>query len=92
VKGTKVKKTLTIKMTEITWRQTMEDYTFMVQVIEDGSCTFSRKYGTALDAVNAYNSFKDHGMCRYTREIVLVEPNGEIHAKTFAYPASVPIG
>lgn len=64
----------------------MEDYEFMVQVIEDGSCTFSRKYATALEAVNSYNSFKDHGMCRYSREIVMIEPNGKVHAKVFEYP------
>lgn len=62
------------------------DYEFMVQVIEDGSCTFSRKYANALEAARVYNSFIDHGMCRYQREIVLVEPNGKVHAKTFKYP------
>lgn len=83
---------MTIKVTEIktTWRQkVIEDYVFMVQVIEDGSCTFSRRYATAVEAVNAYHSFKDHGMCRYQREIVLVEPNGEIHSKVFEYPIAV---
>ena len=83
---------MTIKVTEIelTWRQkVIEDYVFMVQVIEDGSCTFSRRYGTAVEAVNAYNSFKDHGMCRYQREIVLIEPSGEIHSKVFEYPMAV---
>lgn len=81
---------MTIKVTEITWRQqVIENYTFMVQVIEDGACTFSRKYASAVEAVNAYNSFKDHGMCRYGREIVLSEPNGKAHSKTFDYPKSV---
>lgn len=79
-----------IKVTEKmekTWRLEM-DYVFMVQVIEDGACTFSRRYDNALEAVRAYNSFVDHGMCRHQREIVLLEPNGKAHAKTFEYPKS----
>lgn len=83
---------MTIKITEIetTWRQkVIEDYTFMVQVVEDGSCTFSRKYGNALEAVSAYNKFVDHGTCRYQREVVLVEPSGVIHTKVFEYSRSV---
>lgn len=83
---------MTIKITEIelTWRQkVVEDYVFMVQVVEDGSCVFSRRYATAVEAVNVYNSFKDYGMCRYQREIVLVEPNGEVHSKVFEYPMAV---
>lgn len=83
---------MTIKITEIetTWRQkVIEDYVFMVQVVEDGSCTFSRKYATAIEAVNAYNKFVDHGTCRYQREVVLIEPSGEIHSKVFEYPMAV---
>jgi hypothetical protein len=80
-----------IKVTEKiekTWRLEM-DYVFMVQVVEDGSCTFSRKYDNAVEAVRVYNSFVDHGMCRHQREIVLLEPNGKAHAKIFGYPNGV---
>lgn len=61
-------------------------YEYMLQVIEDGAVTFTRKYTNAIDAVSAYSRFVDHGMCRMWREIVLVEPNGTAHAKTFEHP------
>lgn len=67
----------------------IEDYVFMVQCITDGSCTFSRRYNNALDAVTAYNKFTDHGTCKYQREVVLVEPSGQIHSKVFAYPMAL---
>lgn len=84
-----------ITTTEVTTRKVItmiEDYIFMVQVVEDGSCSFSRKYATALEAVTAYNGFIDHGFARYQREIVLVEPNGAAHSKVFESPAALPIG
>ena len=62
------------------------DNGYKLQVIEDGSVTFSRVYSNAVDAVNAYNKFVDHGMCRVWREIVLVEPNGKAHSKSFDHP------
>ena len=62
------------------------DYEFMLQVVEDGSVTYSRKFSNSIDAVNSYNRFVDHGTCRMWREIVLVEPNGTAHSKTFAHP------
>jgi hypothetical protein len=81
-----------ITETEITWRhKVIENYVFMVQVFEDGDCTFSHKYTSAVDAVNAYNKFIDHGTCRYQREVVLVEPSGKAHAKVFEYPQSLAI-
>ena len=83
---------MTIKVTEIetTWRhKVIEDYVFLLQVVTDGSVTFSRRYADAVEAVTAYNKFVDHGTCRYQREVVLVEPNGEIHTKVFAYPLAV---
>ena len=64
----------------------IEDYEFMVQAIEDGSVTFSRKYASAIEAVRAYESFKDFGFAKYEREIVLIEPDGQIHGKTFTGP------
>ena len=62
------------------------NYQFMLQIIEDGSVTFSERYDNALDAVNAYNKCVDYGNSRLWREIVLLEPNGKIHAKVFDYP------
>jgi hypothetical protein len=59
---------------------------YMIQVVEDGSVTYVRRFDNALEAVNTYNRFVDHGMCRMWREIVLVEPNGTAHAKTFEHP------
>ena len=64
----------------------IEDYEFMVQAIEDGSVMFSRKYGSAIEAVRAYESFKDFGFAKYEREIVLVEADGQIHSKRFVGP------
>lgn len=84
-----------ITTTEVTTRKVIkliENYEFMVQAIEDGSVTFSRKYSNAVEAVKAYNGFIDHGFARYSREVVLIEPNGAIHAKTFEIPAGIPIG
>ena len=80
---------MTIKITEVetTWRQkVIEDYVFMLQVVTDGSVTFSQRYANAVDAVTAYNKFVDHGTCRYQQEVVLVEPSGKIHSKVFEYP------
>jgi hypothetical protein len=61
-------------------------YEFLVQVTEDGSISFSQKYTSAVDAVRAYDSFRDYGTCKYWREIVLVEPNGKGHGKMFEAP------
>lgn len=63
-----------------------DSYEFMLQVIEDGSVTYSRRFNNSIDAVNSYNRFVDYGTCRIWREIVLVEPNGTAHAKTFNHP------
>ena len=62
------------------------NYKVMLQIIEDGSITFSQRYDNALEAVNDYNKCVDYGNSRIWREILLVEPNGKIHAKVFDYP------
>lgn len=62
------------------------DYEFLVQSIEDGACVFSKRYGSAIEAVRVYQSFKDFGFAKYQREIVLVEPDGQVHSKTFTGP------
>ena len=62
------------------------DNGYKLQVVEDGFVSFSRVYNNAVDAVNAYNKFVDYGMCSLWREIVLVEPNGKSHSKSFDHP------
>jgi hypothetical protein len=66
----------------------IDTWEYMIQVVEDGSVTFIRRFDNALEAVSMYNRFVDHGMCRMWREIVLVEPNGTAHAKTFDHPSA----
>lgn len=70
----------------------MKDYEFMLQVVEDGSVTFSRRYSSAVEAVHAFDKFKDYGMASYSREIVLLEPSGKSHAKAFDGPLALNIG
>jgi hypothetical protein len=65
---------------------------YMIQVVEDGSVTFSRRYPNALDAVHAYDRFVDYGMAKYSREIVLLEPSGLAHSKAFDGPYWQPVG
>jgi peroxiredoxin len=69
----------------------MEDYIFQVQIIEDGNCTWTRSFNSALEAVNTYNSIKDYGFAREIREAMLIEPNGKVHEKAFYRPGSRPL-
>lgn len=69
----------------------MEDYVFQVQIIEDGSCTWTKSFNNAVEAVNTYNSIKDYGFARNTREAMLIEPNGKVHEKAFHRPEARPI-
>lgn len=64
----------------------MEDYIFQVDVVDDGSCTWTKMFGSALEAVNSYNSYIDHGFADNEREVTLVEPNGVVHQKRFTRP------
>lgn len=66
----------------------MEDYVFQLQILEDGACTFTRMYASALEAVNTYNAIKDYGFARHEREATLIEPNGTVHTKVFYRPGS----
>lgn len=93
MKGTKtMEKTLTIKTTEITWRQKMyEETIYTVVVITDGRKEWAQNYDNALDAVNSYNRFIDHGTCVNERVISLVEPSGKFHSKIFLNPAGLAI-
>lgn len=65
---------------------------YKIQVVEDGSVTFSREYASALDAVHAYDRFVDYGLAKYSREIVLLEPSGLAHSKAFDGPYWQPVG
>jgi len=85
-----MEKTLTIKTTEITWRQKM-DTTYTVVVITDGVKEWAKNYDNALDAVSAYNKFIDHGTCMHERVISLVEPSGKFHSKIFLNPVGLAI-
>jgi hypothetical protein len=60
-----------------------EIYEYMIQVVEDGAVTWSRRFDNAVDAVHSYDRFTDRGFAKYQREIVLVEPSGKAHAKVF---------
>ena len=81
---------MTIKMTEITWRQIMGT-TYVLMVIADGVQEWAKHYDNAVDAVNAYNKFMDHGTCVHERVVSLVEPNGKFHSKIFLNPAGLAI-
>lgn len=59
---------------------------FSVVVITDGEYSWSKNFDNALDAVNCYNKFVDHGTCVSERIVTLVEPNGKTHTKIFKYP------
>ena len=59
---------------------------YIIQVVEDGAVTFSRQYENAVEAVHAYDRFVDFGLAKWQREIILVEPSGVSHAKSFIGP------
>ena len=64
---------------------------FSVVVITDGKCDWNKNFDNALDAVNCYNKFTDHGTCVNERVVTLVEPNGKLHTKTFKYPVGTAV-
>jgi len=59
---------------------------YMIQVVEDGAVTWSRRFNNAVDAVHIYDRFTDYGLAKWQREIILVEPSGVSHAKSFIGP------
>ena len=65
---------------------------YMIQVVEDGSVTFSRRYDNAVDAVHAFDRFVDFGFAKWQREVVLVEPSGKPHGKVFEGPLGKVLG
>jgi hypothetical protein len=66
------------------------EYEFMLQIVTDGSVTYSKKYDNAIDAVKAYERVVDYGFAHYWLEAVLVEPSGKAHSKTFQTPYGIP--
>lgn len=64
----------------------MSDYKFTIAVAEDNDHTQNWQFSNAVDAVNTYNSFIDHGMAKFVRTIVLTEPSGKQHWKILRSP------
>jgi len=86
-----VEESLVIKIKQTTWRQEMYDNTYTVVVITDGVKEWAQNYNNAVDAVNAYNKFVDHGTCVIERVISIVEPSGQFKSKIFLNPAGLAI-
>jgi hypothetical protein len=63
----------------------MKEYLYSVTCINDSERTPSwiGRYENALDAVNAFNSFTDHGFALEYRTVNLSEPSGKMHTRTF---------
>jgi hypothetical protein len=61
----------------------MIDYIFQVFISEDGSVTYTQQFHNAIEAVKLYDSVTDYGFAKYEREVVLLEPNGVSHTKTY---------
>lgn len=61
----------------------MNNYKFSIAVADDSSQTQYFQFSNAIDAVNSYNSFIDYGNAKEARTVVLTEPNGQMHQKTF---------
>lgn len=72
-----------IRTSEVT---TIVDYKFLIQVDQDGALVFSKWYGSAVEAVSAYQSFNDYGTAERERTVVLIEPNGSLHSKVLTAP------
>lgn len=65
------------------------DTTYVIVVITDGVKEWAQNYDNAIDAVNSYNRFIDHGTCVHERVVSLVEPSGKFHSKIFLNPAEL---
>ena len=61
----------------------MKDYYFTITIKEDDELSKTLVYTSALEAFNTYNRFTDYGLAKWSRTIVLREPNGTIHTKLF---------
>jgi hypothetical protein len=47
----------------------------------DMNTTWIGRYDNALEAVNCFNTFVDHGFADEYRTVNLSEPNGKMHTK-----------
>jgi len=61
----------------------MNEYLYAVTSTNDSEAKpkWVGRYSNALDAVNVYNSFVDHGFANEYRTVNLSEPNGKMHTK-----------
>lgn len=59
------------------------EYEYAVTATNDGQTTpaYTGRFDNALDAVNCYLRFNDHGFANEYRTINLSEPNGKMHTK-----------
>jgi hypothetical protein len=63
----------------------MNEYLYSVTSTNDSDTNtlWVGRYSNALDAVNVFNSFIDHGEANEYRVVNLSEPSGKLHTKTF---------
>jgi hypothetical protein len=61
------------------------EYSYAITCTNDSERTPSwiGRYENALDAVNVFNQFIDHGDAKEYRTVNLSEPNGKMHTRTF---------
>lgn len=61
------------------------DYEYAVTAFSDGDMNkiWTKRFDNALEAVNCFNSFTDHGFALEYRTVNLSEPNGKMHTKNF---------
>lgn len=61
------------------------EYEYSVTSTNDGSATpsYVGRFDNALEAVNCFNTFVDHGFADEYRTVNLSEPNGKMHTKIF---------
>lgn len=62
---------------------------YTVLVVVDGVKEWAQFYDNALDAVNCYNKFVDHGSSKQELIVTLIEPNGKFHTNIFTAPQSI---
>lgn len=61
------------------------DYEYAVTSTNDSEMTpaWVKRFDNALEAVNSFNSFVDHGFANEYRTVNLSEPSGKMHTKIF---------
>lgn len=59
------------------------DYEYSVTCTNDSEVNpaYTGRFDNALDAVNCFNRFTDHGFADEYRTVNLSEPNGKMHTK-----------